>query len=51
MSTAQTVYPCAHCGHPAPEGLHAHHECALQAVARQVAAAMAEPLSRLEVQS
>lgn len=33
-----TVYPCAHCGHPAPEGLRAHHECALEATRRQVVA-------------
>lgn len=33
-----TVYPCAHCGHPAPEGLRAHHECALEATRQQVVA-------------
>lgn len=35
---SQTVHPCAHCGHPAPEGLRAHHECAMDAMSRQIAA-------------
>ena len=39
-----TVYPCVHCGHPAPEGLRSHLECAMEATSRQIAArARAEP--------